>query len=133
MGLIKTGIKYGALFGIAREGMKAIDRHDSRTPPQQQQPPVNQQLYMQAPAQRSMVDEYGYAHQSWCNQSCGRQCNAAANQSHMQAAPRGFNDYGNGYGNSYGGEAPPAYQGQGSRAPVADRRYLGDEKKAAMI
>lgn len=126
MGLIQTGIKYGALFGIAREGMKAIDRHSSnQTPPQQTH--SNQQLYVQ-PAQRSLVDENGYVHQSWCNGACGGRCNGAVGQNQVHPSGRGIEGQTAAYGNTYGGESPPVYQNQGYQMPTEERRYLTNEK-----
>lgn len=132
MGLIKTGIKYGALFGIAREGMKAIDRHSSnQTPPQQSH--SNQQLYLQPPVQRSTVDENGYAHQSWCNGACGGRCNGAASQYQAQATGRAIDNQAASYGNAYGAETPPAYQGQTFQVPNEGRRYITNEKPLGTV
>jgi hypothetical protein len=85
MGLLKTGIKYGGIAyainaiskGVgAHQESKASEASKSDNPSgqymQQQQPPAYGQN------QGPRYDHTGYPHQSWCDTSCGRQCNGKA-------------------------------------------------------
>jgi hypothetical protein len=72
MGLIKSAIKYGALFGIANQGLKTLDHHNQQQ--QQQQPQV---IYQQPPSYQNSGparDASGYIHQPFCNGQCGGRC-----------------------------------------------------------
>lgn len=87
MGLIKDGIKYGALFGVAHEGFKAMGNKQQQQQQQQPQQPYYppQQGYQPQPQPNRAVQENdgaqmwndgnGYLHQAYCNGSCGSQCN----------------------------------------------------------
>lgn len=78
MGLLKSGIKYGGIayamnafgkgIGAHQENKQALPAGQYMQQPQQQQPPPS---YSQGPH----YDHTGYLHQSWCDSSCGRQCN----------------------------------------------------------
>jgi hypothetical protein len=83
MGLLKTGIKYGGIAYAINAIGKGIGAHqESKTDmpsgqymqqqPHQQQPPAYGQN------QGPRYDHTGYPHQSWCDTSCGRQCNGKA-------------------------------------------------------
>lgn len=81
MTLLRDGIKYGAMFGIAREAGKSFNKHEEQKQnPQyqqyQQQPPQYQQQQQYQPQQ--FRDQSGYLHQAWCNGQCNSQCNGAA-------------------------------------------------------
>jgi len=77
MGLIKEGIKYGAIFAVAREGIKAFERHDKNQPQQRGQDPLPQSYPQQQPRQQPLGwrDATGYVHQGWCNGQCEGRCN----------------------------------------------------------
>lgn len=76
MGLIKDGVKYGALFGVAHEASKAYSKSHNGNQQQQPQPQQQQQQYTQAaPMQTQHRDGSGYLHQSFCNAQCGHRCN----------------------------------------------------------
>lgn len=84
MGLIKTGIKVGAVYLVAKKGMEAYEnskakQHEQQYPEPQQ--PYNQQQPQQSPyAQRSQQSQEtprqleGTFHQHWCNRQCGGKC-----------------------------------------------------------
>jgi len=71
MGLISTGIKAGGMFLVAREGMKAYEKHEDRKHSQDQSPPQYQNL---APASAQGNTNNQYVHQGYCNGQCGQRC-----------------------------------------------------------
>lgn len=68
MGLIRTGIQAGGALLVAREGLRAYEKHEARRTNNN----VNQQ-----PAVRSLSPN-GYMHQPYCNGSCGGRCNGGS-------------------------------------------------------
>lgn len=66
MPLIKKAIKYGALFAIAREGVKYMEKRDKKPTRE-----LEQQLRQEQP---SVYDASGYYHQPYCNGGCGGHC-----------------------------------------------------------
>jgi hypothetical protein len=101
MGLLGSTVKYGGLFLAAREGVKAIERHNDKKNaqqqqqqqtynqyPQQQQPAYQQSRDLQAPYEDYPQQQIGYQqqpyvpagepqgsfHQVWCNGRCGGKC-----------------------------------------------------------
>ena len=118
MGILTTSVKYGGIFLAAREGVKAIERHNNKKHAQQQQmqQSMSNQYPQQAPYQQSRdirgsyqdlpndVDpqqqiEYGQQpggsfHQVWCNGRCNGKC--GAKEALMALS-----------GPSYGGQQPP--------------------------
>ncbi|KAK3675523.1 hypothetical protein LTR78_004606 [Recurvomyces mirabilis] len=101
MGLIKAGIKYGGIYLIAREGLKAVSNHHNKGDEQQQQPrqDQDQNSYQQrsrndqfqehrqpqpyeappqyVPARAGWSKSSEYMHKSYCNGYCGSSCNTA--------------------------------------------------------
>jgi len=85
MGLIKTGLKYGALAYVASEVGKAFSSHEdkkqqSRSHGEEKQ--SHSQSRSQSPEVRApqhpwevpVYEENGYVHQRWCSGECGREC-----------------------------------------------------------
>ena len=87
MGLIKTAIKYGALFGVAKTGFDALGQHNQQQQQQQQVQPQNQQY-------GPIRDASGYLHQPYCNGQCGQRC-------HLNVENRNVNE-GYASGQEYG-------------------------------
>lgn len=83
MGLVGTSLKYGTLFIVAKEGMKAYEKRNDKKQPQQQQPPpmvpIQQGSYGQPQPQypQQARDVSSCFHQVWCNGQCGGKCGAA--------------------------------------------------------
>ncbi|KAK3050158.1 hypothetical protein LTR09_008547 [Extremus antarcticus] len=87
MGLIKTGIKVGAVYFVAKKGMEAYEKSKADKQHEQyssQQQPRDQQQPQQYPhAQPSQQFEgpprqlEGTFHQHWCNRQCGGKCVSA--------------------------------------------------------
>jgi hypothetical protein len=87
MGLLGTGIKYGAVFVAAREGMKHYEKRSQRKHNEQQQVqgtrsiesapypgPPEQQQYQQPLAYEQPANVSGSFHQVWCKGNCGGKC-----------------------------------------------------------
>ncbi len=80
MGLIGSGIKYGGLFLIAREGMKTYEKHHEKKQQQQQgqrsnEPAPYDNQYAQSSQQFELPQNApGSFHQVWCNRNCGGRC-----------------------------------------------------------
>lgn len=68
-GLVKTGMKYGALYAAAHEAGKVLSSRNSPQTPAQR-----------APAPNPVATSGGYIHQTWCNAPCGLQCNGGGNR-----------------------------------------------------
>jgi hypothetical protein len=68
MTLLRDAVKYGALFGVAREVGKAYNNKKSSVQPPQRYPPQGQ--YYQQPVR----DQASYGHQSFYSGHCGGQC-----------------------------------------------------------
>jgi hypothetical protein len=68
-------VKYGGLFLVAREGIKAFEKHNNHDRTQDQQMP---QYARPAPTQPNSTwpDLNDYAHQPYCNGQCHNQCNS---------------------------------------------------------
>ncbi|KAK4560768.1 hypothetical protein LTR86_005347 [Recurvomyces mirabilis] len=100
MGLIKAGIKYGGIYLIAREGLKAVsNRHNKGDEQPQHEPQQDQNPYQQGPyddkhqdyrqpqqyeappqyvpARAGWSKSSEYNHKSYCNGSCGSNCNTS--------------------------------------------------------
>ena len=80
MGLIKSGIKYGGLAYAANAIGKGVAAHQDN---KMAAPAPSTQYSQQPPPYRSQnphYDQSGYMHQSWCDATCGRQCNGQKNQ-----------------------------------------------------
>ena len=86
MGLLKKGLKYGAIFGVAHEMGKAYEnRKNAQT--EQQQPISPNQSREQIPRQQQYYGADGYYHQSWCNGQCYGQCTGNAKNQAQNLAP----------------------------------------------
>ena len=89
MGLLGTGIKYGTIFVVAREGLKSYENHKQKkqtrdVPPQPiQQGDYVQQTFPQQPTDypHSVSESF---HQVWCNRQCGGKCTAALDLSEFE-------------------------------------------------
>jgi hypothetical protein len=114
MGIIGKGIKYGGLFMVAREGLKAVEKHNENKRAQQQPQPTpyayQQPPYAQQP--REMQSEYQYQdqtwetypqpqqsrgvegtfHQVWCNGQCEGRCGAKEALMGLQQPQQGYRD-----------------------------------------
>lgn len=75
MGLLKSAILAGGVVYAGRAVGKGVFAHTeakyAQQHPEYQQPPQYQ-------PQGQHYDNTGYQHQSWCNGSCGHQCNGKA-------------------------------------------------------
>lgn len=94
MAILSSTVKYGSLFMIAREGLKAYEQHNGNNQgqQQQQQPMYNQyspqqpqyqqqsreiqSTYQQQPSDIYSQQPAGSFHQVWCNGRCGGRCGA---------------------------------------------------------
>jgi hypothetical protein len=74
MGLIKSAIKYGALFGIANQGFKALEHSSQNSQQQQPQVILQQPPPYQNQNNGSSRDASSYRHQPFCNGNCGGRC-----------------------------------------------------------
>lgn len=84
MGLLKSGLKYGALAYVAKEAAQAFSSHDQEkhdnSRAQSQSPPCDQSSHAprhawEPPVYEEWADGPGqYVHQRWCNGVCGRMC-----------------------------------------------------------
>jgi hypothetical protein len=117
MGLIGKGIKYGGLFLVAREGLKAIEKHNNNkraqhaqqaleeqpAPYAYQQPPYQQQSREMQPQYQDQPSEvYSQSqqpsglepgfHQVWCNGRCEGRCGAKEALMGLQQSQQGYRD-----------------------------------------
>lgn len=72
MGLIKSGIKYGALAYVASQASKAFASHEEK-----KQEPRSSSPETRAPRglwEPPVYEDNGYVHQRWCSGECGHQC-----------------------------------------------------------
>lgn len=72
MGLIKSGIKYGALAYVASQASKAFASHEEKQVNTISQPP--EARAPRGPWEPPAYEENGYVHQRWCSGECGHQC-----------------------------------------------------------
>lgn len=77
MGLLRSGIYMGGAYAIANSLGKNLKESRSQSPSYQapQQPQQQMNFQRSAPGQY-WADNNGYAHQSFCNGSCGQRCNS---------------------------------------------------------
>ncbi|KAK3705400.1 hypothetical protein LTR37_013373 [Vermiconidia calcicola] len=88
MGLLTTGVKYGAVFVAAREVAKAYEtRKDKKHAQQKQHQPQPMQYdpyAQQLSPQNQPREASGSFHQVWCNRQCGGRCVAGTSFANAQ-------------------------------------------------
>jgi hypothetical protein len=84
MGLIRTAIQFGALFGIAHEGLKVLDHKNQQSQSQQTQGSV----YQHPPSYPGSME---YSHQPYCNGGCGQRCQSNGSNGHINGNLGGQN------------------------------------------
>lgn len=79
MGLIKTGMKYGALAYVANQAGKAFSSHEDKKQQSQSRSQSPEARAPQHPWEVPVYEDNGYVHQRWCSGQCEHQCRGTEN------------------------------------------------------